>query len=127
MAVDFSKFVKYEHPQKKPDSYHTSDIRVVTSVNVSMPKNTDSLPEEMVVVMEQELNIGVPVQIQFEIIPVLQGYSNGFYTYCCTVNAIKSRIKPGNAEFDQAEEEILNEIIEEPPEKEVNRFTGLDL
>ena len=65
---DWKNPPKYS-PTKKPSYTHASDKRVVTSMNVVEPKDTASLPEELMIIMEEALEIGVPVQVQFEITP----------------------------------------------------------
>ena len=139
---------------KKPSFTYASDKRVVTSVN-AVPKNTVSLPEEMMIVMEQALEIGVPVQVQFEITPEnkLAWSENdpafpdapGFYAYLAKIKSVKARVKPGTDEFVGKEELSLNHVIngtegsaefedrakkrmQKAKEKDtLNRFTGLEL
>lgn len=145
---------KHLFPPGKPNYTHKSDERVVTSIDVK-PTNTASLPEVLLISMEQVLEIGVPVQVQFEITPVAAiawtendpsfPGSTGFYAYHCSVKSVKSRIKPGTKEFIGKEELNLEHVIngtEESEEakqrakkrmqkanekSEANRFTGLEI
>lgn len=136
MAVDFSQFVPNNSPGKKPISHHTSDIRTIEALQVTIEEIGD--PISLYVVMKKPLSIGVPLQIQFEVVPYDHGNHNAspwhydiakdaLHAYTCVVTSIKARIKPGNAEFNNTEEKHLNEIIHEPKANEINRFTGLEL
>lgn len=151
MSIDYDMWYNKMFP-KQPKSQHVSDKRVVTSVNVDPPKDTISLPKKMLITTEEELTHGVPVQVQFEIIPQSclawsenPEASTGFYVYHCSIESVRARIKPGTLEFIGAEEKSLDHIIdgtedsaqekervkkniEKAKEKdEVNRFTGLEI
>jgi len=135
MAVDFSLFAKYEPPAKKLNSYHTNDIREIEALQVTIEEMAP--PQTFYVVMKKPLQIGVPLQIQFDITPFDYGKHEALdysdiavmhpYAYTCIINSVRARIKPGNAEFNDSEKEHLNKIIHEAKPKEVNRFTGLEL
>ncbi len=123
--MDLSMYAKYS-PPTKPSYTHSSDKRVVTSLNIVQPPNTATLPIEMMIVMEEALEVGVPVQVQFEIIPTTEtgmtGQSSSFwstefpdapgaYIYLCNIKSVKSRIKPGSLEFVGKEEANLDHVI----------------
>ncbi len=151
-----AKYKSWDQP-KKPDFTHASDKRVVTSFSVINPEDAASLPKKLMLVMEGALECGVPVQVQFEIIPHAAvgwtvtvddpqfPYAPGFYAYHCSIESVKARIKPGTDEFVGKEESNLNHVIngtegseeaEKRAEKRMqkieekdalNRFTGLEL
>jgi len=86
-------------------SLHTSDIKKVLSVKI----NPNWQPQLLITVTDK-LPIGVPVQVQFEIIP--QTKRSGIaYIYTANIKSIKARIKPGTLQFVDAEEKSLNHIL----------------
>ena len=140
---------------KIPTFTRMSDKRVVTSLNVLQPPNTATLPKKLMIAMEEALELGVPVQVQFEIVPTVETGMNvndpqfpdapGVYVYLAKINSVRARIKPGTLEFVGKEESNLNHIINdtegsaeaekrakqrmqiEKEKNELNRFTGLEL
>lgn len=148
MAVNLDSYFKKYYPSPKEPSYtHASDKRVVISLNV-MPKDTATLPEELMIVMEKALELGVPVQVQFEITPYTLAHlteNTVLFMYHCSIKSVKARIKPGTKEFVEAEEKYLDHIIngtedadqekeramkrimKVKKELEANRFTGLEI
>lgn len=164
MAVKKHSFESSWQPKPKiPKFTHTNDKRVVLSVNVDPPSDANALPTSMLIMMEKQLEIGVPVQVQFEITPhSCIGWNvqetqdpnfmpdgphgwTGWYSYHCEITSVKSRIKPGDLEFEASEDKAINHIIDgtedEKDEKErvkkrteqaakhdeANRFTGIEL
>lgn len=120
-----------------------SEMKKVLTVEIQ--RHWDSL---MVINMAEELAIGVPVQIQFEIIPKapIGPFCSGAcsaYLYSADIKSIKARVKPDTAQFVGDEEKSLDLIIDDTAEEneriaecikkhakkvdEANRFTGLEI
>lgn len=121
-----------------------SDMKKISFVEIS------ALGNQMMIETFDELPIGVPIQVQFEIIPHAPvGYtinddeSLATTQYSARIMSIKARIKPSIVAFQESEEKNLNHIIEgtedevlvskrakkraKEIEKENNRFTGLEI
>jgi len=140
----------------------SEEIKVL-SIDINEHKS-QFMPIEFFIATDKLLPLDVPVQVLVEIIPtklLVQSVSKadwqdnitgcklgepdeltfvngpGSCAYAATINSVKVRVKPGTAEFNQAESESLDEIINSPRNltprqyldrhKEINRFTGLDL
>jgi len=109
------------------ESSYTNKMLKVLSVFVPQTNGAEKMPSQMGVSVEKALSIGVPIQIQFEIIPNLEmGYTTdgevldanleailltGFHAYGCAIMSVKARIKPGTSEFNEAEGKNLNHVI----------------
>lgn len=123
-------------------SLHASEMKAVLAVNGRNGKPITLEPDDswsqMIITTAEKLSPGIPVQIQFEIIPEEPiGYTkrvvkwgNGtelIYcvlspqdvvsgdcvarTYTAAITSVKARVKPGSAQFVGAEEKYLNDII----------------
>lgn len=96
----------------------------------------------------EELPEGVPVQLQFEIIPQRAHYKSvkedgtaKYYICDADIKSIKARIKPSTLAFAAEEEKQLDHIINDTEDAaqekervkkikqktEINRFTGLEI
>ena len=124
----------------------------VISVGVGMSVGTGKMPEKLFIEMAEVLPIGVPVQIQFEIIPeeatIIEEAVDGsiVYEHRAHIVSVKARLKPGTVAFLEEGEKNLNHIINDTEDtaqikvraeknakkiaktgEEANRFTGLEI
>lgn len=142
-----------QHLKENDGMLCKSEMKEVLSVRVVDPAIGTIWPISlnqgcgpMIVATTQKWDVNVPVQIQFEIVPLKTRRD----TYLCQIKSIKARIKPGTPQFIGAEEKNLDHILNgtedtaeekrrvekqaqkntEQAKKETeaaNRFTGLEL
>ncbi len=146
-------FGMHKHLKDHGGSLAASHMKEVISVGVGVGHNLGGkMPEKLFIEIAGKLPLGVPVQVQFEIIPVVaNGYTvaeNGPTTheYIANIVSVKARLKPGTVAFFEEEEKSLNHIINGTEDtaqikiraeknakkiaktgEEANRFTGLEI
>lgn len=135
---------KYVYPKKpKPVSYASNDMKTVLSVVIENESKS-----QLFIRTTEELPEGVPVQLQFEIVPQRANLKftkeDGTVEYCscyADIKSIKARIKPSTLAFIAEEEKQLDHIINDTEDAdqekerarkikqktEINRFTGLEI
>lgn len=127
-------------------SLHKSEMKKIISIEYLGASSVDH--SQLMITTADKLPIGVPLQVQFEVIPeapiVNKDDSAAAYAYVTNIKSVKARIKPGTLEFNASEEKNLQHIIDgtenlsqekertakkikKAAEKENERFTGLEI
>jgi len=135
---------------KKEPGYVSHDKKVVGIALDSTGPLT--VPKELFLITAEELELGIPVQIQLEITPdvstgtgVDANHKICEHGYHASISEIKARVKPGYTQFSVNEEKVIDHILNGTEEEEqqikreacllkkhqekdeVNRFTGLEI